>query len=317
MKILDKKRCLEKYKQYETLFHILPMEPIPMKHGEDRWMSTGPRLYYLNSRFYDPEVKRFLSSDVYAVVFAATNGITDKNLYNYCDNNPVMRADDSGHFWHVVIGAVVGGGMELAGQLMSGKSLKEVNWAKVGVSALSGGVSAAVPGGFITAAVIGGTTDVAFDMIDGNINSVGDAAKSFAWGAAKEVVSQGVGKALDKGIGKLAGKFAGKTSYGKSSGNDSNLEKIINIMKSGEKTLDGKNIISQLDETTKVIFRMDVGDNAHKILSKGYTEPVNHINIEIQKLGHNGSYKPKWDYHIVLDEFGKVIDSFPLGVWTK
>ena len=167
--------------------------------------------YYLNSRFYDPEVKRFLSSDVYAVVFAATNGITDKNLYNYCDNNPVMRADDSGHFWHVVIGAVVGGGMELAGQLMSGKSLKEVNWAKVGVSALSGGVSAAVPGGFITAAVIGGTTDVAFDMIDGNINSVGDAAKSFAWGAAKEVVSQGVGKALDKGIGKLAGKFAGKS----------------------------------------------------------------------------------------------------------
>ena len=94
---------------------------------------------------------------------------------------------------------------------MSGKSLKEVNWAKVGVSALSGGVSAAVPGGFITAAVIGGTTDVAFDAIDGNINSVGDAVKSFAWGAVKEVVSQGVGKALDKGIGKLAGKFAGKS----------------------------------------------------------------------------------------------------------
>ena len=97
---------------------------------------------------------------------------------------------------------------------MSGKSLKEVNWAKVGVSALSGGVSAAVPGGFITAAVIGGTTDVAFDAIDGNINSVGDAVKSFAWGAVKEVVSQGVGKALDKGIGKLAGKFAGKSGTG-------------------------------------------------------------------------------------------------------
>ena len=62
---------------------------------------------------------------------------------------------------------------------------------------------------------------------------------------------------------------------------------------------------------------MDVGDNAHRILSKGYTEPVNHINIEIQKLCQNGSYRPKWDYHIVLGEFGEVIDSFPLGVWTK
>ena len=71
-----------------------------------------------------------------------------------------------------------------------------------------------MPGGFITAAVIGGTTDVAFDAIDGNINSVGDAVKSFAWGAAKGVVSQGVGKALDKGIGKLAGKFAGKSGTG-------------------------------------------------------------------------------------------------------
>ena len=103
---------------------------------------------------------------------------------------------------------------------MSGKSLKEVNWAKVGVSALSGGVSAAVPGGFITAAVIGGTTDVAFDAIDGNINSVGDAVKSFAWGAVKEVVSQGVGKALDKGIGKLAGKFAGKSGTATINPND-------------------------------------------------------------------------------------------------
>ena len=68
-----------------------------------------------------------------------------------------------------------------------------------------------MPGGFITAAVIGGTLDVALDTIDGNINSVGDAVKSFAWGAAKEVVSQGVGKALDKGIGKLAGKSGSET----------------------------------------------------------------------------------------------------------
>ena len=35
------------------------------------------------------------------------------------------------------------------------------------------------------------------------------------------------------------------------------------------------------------------------------------------KLGQNGSYKHKWNFHIVLDELGKVIDSFPLGVWTK
>ena len=61
-------------------------------------------------------------------------------------------------------------------------------------------------------------------------------------------------------------------------------------MRKGEITPDKRNIINQFDEKTKIIFRMDVGDNAHKIRSKGYTEPVNHINIEIQKLGQNGSY---------------------------
>lgn len=88
-------------------------------------------------------------------------------------------------------------------------------------------------------------------------------------------------------------------------------------MKKGEITPDGRNIITQLDEKTKVIFRMDVGENAHTIVSKGYDTPINHINIEIQKLSQNGKYKPKWDFHIILDDLGNVKDSFPLGVWEK
>ena len=34
--------------------------------------------------------------------------LTDKNLYAYCDNNPVMRVDHSGEFWNFIIGGVVG-----------------------------------------------------------------------------------------------------------------------------------------------------------------------------------------------------------------
>ena len=36
-------------------------------------------------------------------------------------------------------------------------------------------------------------------------------------------------------------------------------------MKSGVKTSDGKNIMTQLDDSTKAIFRMDVGKNAHSM----------------------------------------------------
>ena len=33
-------------------------------------------------------------------------GLTDKNLYSYCDNNPVMRKDEGGMFWDTVFDAV-------------------------------------------------------------------------------------------------------------------------------------------------------------------------------------------------------------------
>lgn len=33
-------------------------------------------------------------------------GLTDKNLFAYCDNNPIMRADKDGEFWNFIIGAV-------------------------------------------------------------------------------------------------------------------------------------------------------------------------------------------------------------------
>ena len=152
--------------------------------------------YYLNARYYDPNVGRFISPDTTDVLTATPMGLIDKNLYAYCDNNPVMREDKGGQFWNIIAGAVIGGVLELAGQLLSGKSLSKVNWAKVGVSAVSGGLTAAV--GPVAGCLISGATDVAMDALDGNINSVADAAKSFAWGTAKAAISYGVGTAVGK-----------------------------------------------------------------------------------------------------------------------
>lgn len=60
------------------------------------------------------------------------------------------------------------------------------------------------------------------------------------------------------------------------------------LLKNGQKTADGKNIVNQIDDSTKVMFRMDVGDNAHSIARYGYAEPVNHINVEIQRKSASG-----------------------------
>ena len=107
-----------------------------------------------------------------------------------------MRRDDGGHFWNIIAGAIVGAGLELAGQLISGRTLSEVNWAKVGVSAVSGGLTAAV--GPVAGCLISGVTDVAMDALDGQISSVSDAVCSFAKGTAKAAISYGIGTAIGK-----------------------------------------------------------------------------------------------------------------------
>ena len=108
---------------------------------------------------------------------------------------------------------------------------------------------------------------------------------------------------------------AGESGAGESG--SSSVNDIVDIMKSGNMTADGRNIITQLDENTKVIFRMDVGENAHSMEMYGYSNPVNHINIEIQVKASSGKYKPKWNFHMILDNLGEVSDSFATGIWTK
>ena len=62
--------------------------------------------YYLNARYYDPNVGRFISPDAAEVLTASPLSLTDKNLYAYCDNNPVVRIDSDGKFWDTLFDVV-------------------------------------------------------------------------------------------------------------------------------------------------------------------------------------------------------------------
>ena len=53
-------------------------------------------LYYVTSRYYDPEVGRFLNADGYV---STGQGLFGNNMFGYCGNNPVNRFDPTGHFW--------------------------------------------------------------------------------------------------------------------------------------------------------------------------------------------------------------------------
>ncbi len=109
-----------------------------------------------------------------------------------------MRADDDGEFWHIIAGAAIGGLFELGSQLLAGE---EVNWSKVGVAALAGGVTAAV--GPLAGAAISGAANMALDYMGGERN-IKKLAISGAIGAGASLIGSGVGKAVEKIGGKVA-----------------------------------------------------------------------------------------------------------------
>lgn len=54
-------------------------------------------LYYLNHRYYSPEIGRFLSEDDIAVISNNCDTFAHINLYSYGANNPIKYADPSGY----------------------------------------------------------------------------------------------------------------------------------------------------------------------------------------------------------------------------
>lgn len=54
-------------------------------------------LYYLQSRYYDPEMGRFINGDE-ATNLGQTDDLSSFNLFVYCANNPVNRFDENGNW---------------------------------------------------------------------------------------------------------------------------------------------------------------------------------------------------------------------------
>lgn len=85
-------------------------------------------LYYVSSRYYDPETRRFLNADD-PDVLEIQSDLQDKNLYVYCDNNPVVRVDEDGAVWQL---ALAGGGTMATGSLVAGLgAITPAGWAAI------------------------------------------------------------------------------------------------------------------------------------------------------------------------------------------
>ena len=95
--------------EYDSLGNVTAIEgdqdrgkKKPLRYCRYYWdEETG--LYYLASRYYDPEVGRFINADDLSVLSEEKREITDKNPYAYCDNNPIIRKDNEGDMWQLAL----------------------------------------------------------------------------------------------------------------------------------------------------------------------------------------------------------------------
>jgi len=54
------------------------------------------KIYYLQSRYYDPEIGRFINADTY---ISTGRGFLGNNMFAYCNNNSINGHDRLGKFF--------------------------------------------------------------------------------------------------------------------------------------------------------------------------------------------------------------------------
>ena len=241
------------------------------------YYDTETGLYYLMTRYYDAEVCRFISADVY---MTTGQGVLGGNMWAYCGNNPVNRYDDGGEFWHIVIGAAAGALINAAVSAVSQgieNGWDNINWGEVGVAAVTGAL-----GGALTASGAGLAGQIA-----------GSAAIAAAGNAAQQISDIGTGKQdrfdvgsmlLDATIGGICGAISGSgasavpgtggqkqmINLGKST-----VKRTANAIKHGgvkqgikEATKAAKYYLKSTAKNTKALFSARVGIS--QLVNAGY-----------------------------------------------
>ena len=103
-------------------------------------------MYYLKSRYYQPEICRFISADDISIMLDNPMSLWDKNLYVYGDNDPVNKKDDDGEIAQFVamgiIGAVTNVGISFIASKVTGQ---DYGWKDAVVDAAVGALSAIIP----------------------------------------------------------------------------------------------------------------------------------------------------------------------------
>ena len=174
--------------------------------------------YYLKTRYYDPEIGRFITID--NTSYLNPDGINDLNLYAYCGNNPVMNVDPEGTSWWSNLWNGISNFFSTYGAAI-GMSLLAIGGLVVGI------VGSVFTGGLVGAIILGAGVGL-FTGIAGNLYTqvsmngwknidAFSALKSGVIGAAIGIVSGALSwgfGTLAQTIGKMAGQYLSAMTIG-------------------------------------------------------------------------------------------------------
>lgn len=93
-------------------------------------------LVNMNARLYDPALGRFLSPDPFVQMPDFSQNF---NRYSYALNNPLVYIDQNGEFIHLIVGAIIGGTVNL---IVNWKNIDGNFWKGLGYFGVGAGVGA-------------------------------------------------------------------------------------------------------------------------------------------------------------------------------
>lgn len=185
------------------------------------YFDTETGLYYVSSRYYDPQICRFINADD-TECLGAEGELLSYNLFAYCLNNPVNRTDVNGNWslpnWaKVTIGAVAITGLAVA-------------------TVFTGGAAAAICGAALSGAIASGASGAVIGAIGGSISGGWQGALDGACsGFMLGTLIGGVTGAASAGLNIATG---ATTVVGKAHG--STLHKLASNMEAGKMTASGQ-----------------------------------------------------------------------------
>ena len=137
------------YDPWGYVLHSIGDSDTPFQFVGAYGIQTDPNgLINMRARYYNPVTKSFISQDPSGF----EGGL---NWYLYANGNPFTYIDPNGEFaiTAIVVGALIGAGLDIVTQLGEGRSVSEINWWRVAGFGTVGGLTSGIGSAAIKAAV--------------------------------------------------------------------------------------------------------------------------------------------------------------------